>query len=339
MNLLLVSMFLAFVVGFSAHRAGVCTVAAVAELRSTKQARLFISFLKTILWILLISNILLLWHPELVRPWQVDSTLWLAVVGGFIFGIGATVNGGCGFSTISKLAQGNLHLAFTLPAFVAGVKTAMYTIPASAPAGMATLKLPFTLNNVTRWSLYVVLLVWAVRELIIIITPVIKSRRLLPSLFASRYRLSTAAALIGISGGLLYAINGKWAYSSMVVQTFTGRVNSNSVDPDIAIYLFIALLSGAIFSAVSSRRFKFSFAGDKWARNLAGGFLMGFGAMMVPGGNSALILQGLPQLSLYAITAYPAMILGIMVAMKILGHITGKALYVSCSGDQCRADS
>ncbi len=230
MNLLLVSILLAFVVGFSAHRAGVCTVAAVAELRSTNQARLFISFLKTVLWIVLISKTLLLWHPELARVWQVDSTFWLALAGGFIFGVGAT-----------------------------------------------------------------------------------------------------------ISGGLLYTINGKWAYSSIVVQTVTGR-SGNSVNPDTALYLFMALLAGAIFSALSGRRFKFSFAGDKWSRNLAGGFLMGFGAMMVPGGNSALILQGLPQLSLHAITAYPAMILGIMVAMKVLERITGKALYVNCSGDQCRVE-
>ncbi|HHH43503.1 MAG TPA: hypothetical protein ENK49_05135 [Gammaproteobacteria bacterium] len=338
MNLLPVSMFLAFVVGFSAHRAGVCTVAAVAELRSTRQARLFISFLKTILWILLISKLLLLWHPELARPWQVDSGIWLALAGGFIFGVGATVNGGCGFSTISKLAQGNLHLAFTLPAFMAGVKTALYTLPASAPTGLATLVLPFTLNQVARWLLFAALVAWAVRELILILAPVIKSRRLLPSLFANRYRLSTGAALIGISGGLLYAINGKWAYSSLLVQTVTGRNSSHSVSPDIAVYLFIALLAGAVFSAVSGRRFRFSFAGDQWTRNLAGGFLMGFGAMMVPGGNSALILQGLPQLSLHAITAYPAMVLGILITMRIIEQYTGKALYVSCSRDQCRVE-
>jgi hypothetical protein len=66
---------------------------------------------------------------------------------------------------------------------------------------------------------------------------------------------------------------------------------------------------------------------------------MGFGAMMVPGGNSALILQGLPQLSLHAITAYPAMILGIVVPMTALEHFTGKVLYVSCRGDQCRMET
>ena len=56
------------------------------------------------------------------------------------------------------------------------------------------------------------------------------------------------------------------------------------MDGEIAVWLFVALLTGAVVSAVSNRQFAFSFAADTWLRNIAGGFLMGLGAMLVPGG-------------------------------------------------------
>ena len=54
MILLLLSVTLAFVLGYTAHRTGICTVAAVAELMSTRHARMFLSFLKTIVWVLVV---------------------------------------------------------------------------------------------------------------------------------------------------------------------------------------------------------------------------------------------------------------------------------------------
>ena len=109
-------------------------------------------------------------------------------------------------------------------------------------------------------------------------------------------------------------------------------------DISVAGWLFVALLSGAIFSAASSRQFVFSFAGDTWIRNVAGGLLMGFGAMMVPGGNAALILHDLPSVSLKALLAYLAMVVGIALTLMAMGRITGESMTVRCSGDLCAVD-
>ena len=104
----------------------------------------------------------------------------------------------------------------------------------------------------------------------------------------------------------------------------------------IAALLFVALLSGAIASAVTAREFRFSFASDMWARNLVGGFMMGFGAMMVPGGNAALLLHDLPGLSARALAAYVAMVLGIAISLIVVGRLMGASVTVSCDSDFCK---
>lgn len=338
MPLLFLSITLAFILGYTAHRTGICTVAAVGELMSTRRARMFLSFLKTILWVLVVYTFLMLWMPDIARSWRYYPVSVFAVIGGLVFGIGAAINNGCSFSTISKLAQGNLHVALTLPAFVLGVFAetslmAMWPMP-DVPAFNADM----STTPEVHWLLLVLLFAFAVREVFIIALPVFRDGNLGNAINARRYRLSTGAALIGISSGLLYALHGKWAYSSLVVQLFTGHQIENAVRKDIGMYLFAALLTGAVVSALSSREFRFSFAGEQWFRNLAGGFLMGFGAMLVPGGNAALILHDLPQLSLHAVTAYLAMIAGIALVMIIMKKITGKAMAVNCSGDICKIE-
>jgi hypothetical protein len=63
MILLPVSLGLAFILRFTAHRTGICTVAAVGEVMSTRHARMFLGFLKTVLWVLAVHALLVLWMP------------------------------------------------------------------------------------------------------------------------------------------------------------------------------------------------------------------------------------------------------------------------------------
>ena len=122
------------------------------------------------------------------------------------------------------------------------------------------------------------------------------------------------------------------------MDAFIERPQLQTASGGIAAWLFVFVLIGAIASAVTNRQFSYSFAGDMWLRNVAGGFTMGFGAMMVPGGNAALILQDLPALSAHALLAYPAMVLGIALTMMLMKRFTGASMTVSCGGDVCRMD-
>ncbi len=332
MNLLYLSMLLAFVLGFSASRAGICTVAATAEVLSSRTARVFVSFAKVVLWVLLVNGLLTLWLPDLVRPVKPHPGFHVAVIGGFIFGMGSAVNGGCGFSTISKVAQGNIHGALTLPAFVAGVATS-----AALMSQIELARSPSTswLGEQASLGLLVVLGLWGAWEITKIAGPNLRGEGLWRGMTGGRYRLSTAAALVGICSGMIYAFNGRWAYSSQLVGAFVERPDVPSAGGPVALWLFLALLSGAIVSAISNGQFSFSFDRDMWMRNLAGGFLMGVGAMIVPGGNAALILQDLPALSLHAILAYAAMVAGIAVTLMMFRRLMGASMTVSCGGDFC----
>lgn len=334
MLLTLISLLLAFAMGFTAFRAGICTVSAVAEVRSSGTARVFLSFLKVILWVVLVTGLLELWLGGPARPPRAAGLSMMSMLGGFLFGVGAAINGGCSFSTISKIAQGNLHMALTLPAFVLGVVISA-GLPPMGGDRLATVP---TFDPEIRRLLLVPLALWGIWEIAKIVTPNLRGDGIWRGLAAKRYRLSTGAALVGICSGFLYTAHGRWAYSSRIVDAFVERPGAQITDGVMAIGLIVALLGGAVASAVSNGTLSFSFARDMWRRNLIGGFLMGFGAMMVPGGNGALILQDLPSLSLRGALAYLAMVVGIAVTLALFMRITGGSMAVSCGGDFCTVE-
>lgn len=332
MFLLLTSITLAFLLGFSAHRASICTVAAVAEVLSSRTAVVFRSFIKLILWVTLVNGLLILWMPELAKPRTVDVVTLSTLLGGFLFGAGAAINGGCSFSTISKIAQGNLHVAFTLPSFVIGVIVSANTV-ASAGADLSMAVPP--MNERAYLAVLAILSVWGLWELGRIVLPNIRGAGIWQGMKAGRYRLSTGVAMIGIGSGFLYAIHGRWAYSSQIVDSFIERPHHETAGADLAIWLFVALLTGALASAVTNREFSYSFERDMLGRNIVGGFIMGFGAMMVPGGNAALLLQDLPALSVRAAAAFAAMVVGIAAALWFVKRVMGATVTVSCDGEFC----
>ena len=330
MIILLLSFVLAFVLGFSAHRAGICTVAAVAEIITYGTARTFLIFLKVVLWVLLVNGIAAMLVPGVLQSYTAPAFSIYTIAGGLLFGIGAGINGGCSFSTISRIAQGDIHFALTLPAFIVGAISISILPLHATDQNNGMFAIDF--SDIPIFLLIVISL-WAVLELFWILRS-LTTTGLVKSINAKRYRLSSAAALIGLSSGFLYLFHGRWAYSSKILDYFAQDSSAPFIGTT-AFYLILALLAGAVTSAVSNRQFKVSFAGNTWHRNVAGGYFMGFGAMLVPGGNGKLILHDLPHLSLLATIAYLAMIIGMALTLLIEKRLYGKIDIVSCAGDKC----
>ena len=65
---------------------------------------------------------------------------------------------------------------------------------------------------------------------------------------------------------------------------------------------------------------------------------MGFAAAMIPGGNEALVLHGLPYLSPHAVPTLLAMLVGIAISLMALRALGQDIPYVDCSGDICTGD-
>ena len=194
MIILVLSFLFAFLLGFSGHRTGICTVAAVGEVITSRTARTFSSFLKVIVWVVLINAVAVTLNPDLARAYTPPAVSLSVFAGGFLFGVGAAINGGCSFATISKIAQGDLHMALTLPAFVAGallysslpqVQFLLLTKPAYL-VEFSSLPL-LALAAVSLWGGY---------EIIRLVRSLLREGGY-QAFVSKRYRLSTGAALIG----------------------------------------------------------------------------------------------------------------------------------------------
>lgn len=332
--LLAVSLFLAGILGFAAHRASICTVKAVAEIITTRRAYMLVSFGKTIVWILLVTVALTSLMPATGNHgWKLSV---YALAGGSIFGMGAVVNGGCAFSTLTRLAAGQLAMIFTLTGFclgVAGHATLTSQRIVSAPEPTETLlQLPVP----WRIALVLVLALWAARELFALWRKRPADRSIAASIFADRYRLSTAALVMGASNAVLYVAYGNWTYTSVLGRGVGQALGAGGPVTTISWALAGAPLVGMFLSAWLAKRFRLDWRPSRrWMFSLIGGLLMGLGAAMVPGGNDVLLLNGIPSLSPHALPAYLAMIGGIFLTLTIIRFAGGKIDIVDCSGDIC----
>lgn len=330
-----VTVFLAGVIGFSAHRASLCSVRAVEEVLTTRRAYMLSSFIKTAMWVIGATLITLWAIPDNVvtaTGWRLSAT---TLYGGFIFGVGATINGGCAFSTLTRLGSGNIGMIVSLVGFTIGAgcygmiaTTGMLGTLGEAPAHLIT-------DGDWRPLATVVFAIWMVWELLRLFRSS-GSSGLRDRVLASRYRLSTAALLMGLSNAVLYVVIGTWTYTQLLGQTARHALTDSQPAPIFLWVLFCALVFGVALSARQSSGFRWRWKPQwRWAGFGVGGILMGFGAAMIPGGNDALILHGIPSLSPHALPAFLSMLIGIGVSLASLRVVGGKIPHIDCGGDIC----
>ena len=143
MGVLIVSCVLAAILGFAAQRASICNVKAVAEVMTSRTGYMFACIFKSMLWVFVLTVPFLMLMPTAgarLTGWQLSIG---TLLGGFVFGLGAAMNGACAFSTLARLADGQLAMLGTLAGFVLGI------LPVSrllAPAGCPRRR------RVDRWS-------------------------------------------------------------------------------------------------------------------------------------------------------------------------------------------
>lgn len=340
MGLLLISWGLAAILGFAAHRASVCTVRAVAEIVSTTRAYCLLSFGKSVLWVLTIILPLLWFDPTLgesIDGFALSST---SILGGFMFGMGAALNGGCSFSTLARLADGQLRMLVTLCGFAAGVLMEI-EIARAGHVSQPLPALPLIRSLVPiAGSIALLLWIWAIWELHRLWSTRPRGARLGELALARQYRLSTAAALMGIANGTLYLFNGSWTYTGALRQGVEGLVIMGETPTPVRLSLFASVFAGMAFSTWQRGSFRFDRrARPNWALNFVGGALMGAGVILVPGGNDALILYNIPTFSIHAVPAYVAMLAGIAVVILAMRLTTGVQMHIDCRCDVCNTGS
>lgn len=332
----LLSMLLAMLVGFAAHRASLCSVKAVAEVLTSGTGYMLRSFVKAAAWAAAVSGTLLLVTSAPPAPGLERTPHALALAGGFVFGLGAAANGGCSLSTLQRLADGDLSMLWTLAGFMAG---ALGWGLLDLQLGMPALQpLPSFWNTGQYWSLPLLsfLWLWALWEIARHAIAHNAATGIRQRLTAPTYRLSSAAAVLGIAGGLLYNLQGAWTYTNFLRAE---AVSWLSAGPGPTLghgVLLAALTAGMWLSSLQRGSFALQRDGHRHRRRrITGGLLMGVGGALIPGGNDTLLLGAIPTLSPWAVGTYLALLAGIALALIVMRRLAGSLPHVECAGDKC----
>jgi uncharacterized membrane protein YedE/YeeE len=304
----------ALLIGYAAHRASLCNVRAVAELLGSGSGHMLWSLVQAVLWMAALTGVLVLGFGFTPQPAAVRTPLAWAMAGGWLFGVGAAVNGGCSLSTLHRLADGELGMLATLAAFALGVSLWPSMQSMLGAAEVVSVPSPWL-----RWGepapwLLALLLAWVLLQLRVL-RQLARRRRatLRERLLAPAYHLSVAAAVMGLAGGLLYAAQGAWSYTNYLRNAVLHGLGEAGAPTGWHGLLVIGLMAGMVLSARlrGAPGWRRPAGAGAWLRHATGGALMGAGAAMVPGGNDTLLLSALPALTAAAAAAYACMLLGI----------------------------
>jgi hypothetical protein len=249
------------------------------------------------------------------------------------------VNGACAYSTMARMVDGDIGMLLAVVGFALGVGAFVLLLggnllarPVAAP-GLVPMILPYAgiLGAAfLAWAIYEVVRLWRTRP---------RNLSLKQLILAPQYRLSTAAMLIGLCAGTIFLLFGSPGYTTTFQQVIEGYLGTRDWPQHGRWIVLGAVLFGMLSSTWQRRSFRIDWRPRwSWLRNILGGALMGFGTALLPGGNDALVLYGIPGFSPHAIPAYLALAAGIAVALVTMRAIFGVEMRVACRNDLFIAD-
>jgi toxin CptA len=121
-----------------------------------------------------------------------------------------------------------------------------------------------------------------------------------------------ATTVIGIAFFFMLLLVGAWAYTDVLAELAHG-MSSSLVARSL---LLLAMLAGAMLGGWTAGRLRSTpISVAQLLKCFTGGLLMGWGSLLIPGGNDGLILVGMPLLWPYAWVAFAAMCIAIGAAL------------------------
>jgi len=317
------------VFGVLAQRFRFCMVAATANwilIRDTRQVSAFAAaFLVSISGTQYLE--LLNWVPIEDAVYRNSQLDWLSVIlGGGLFGIGATLAGGCATRTLIRSTEGSMHslmalLSFTFFAaltqfgFMEPLRLALIAATALSLGGDAGIASILLLPD------FLVTILLCGSLLILLIALGLRSRS---------WPLVTAGALIGglvviswiITGDLAQDEFDPRAPSAMAMAGPLARIGYLMLSGSIPTFSFaISFVIGTgvagLVSALVTRDFKIIPVKKGMAKYaVLGGALMGFGGILAYGCNIGQGLSGMSTLSMESLLATFSMFAGAAIGVK-----------------------
>ncbi|OYY79646.1 MAG: hypothetical protein B7Y43_00835 [Sphingomonas sp. 28-62-20] len=293
----LVAAICAAIMGYAIQRGATCMVAAVDEVLTKRTGWRLLALAEAALWV---AGGVLLWraiggHETL--PIGYPATL-AAVAGGLLLGLGAFVARACVFGAIARFGSGEWAYLLTPIGFYLGCATIWPLIGKFPP-----MRLDSPLFG-AKWLLvpFGVFVVWRAVEAI---------RAGGTRMFAAHvWTPHRATAVIGIVFAISLIAIGPWAYTYALLSLAQGRSDGVVVK----LVLLAMLFAGALIGGWTAGRLTLHAPTPEAAvRCLGGGVLMGWGSLLIPGGNDELLLVGIPLLQPYAVLAVASMAIAIAV--------------------------
>jgi hypothetical protein len=283
---LLLLIALCLIVGSALDTSNLCVVRAARDLTVGRPAIAVGCLVSLALAsIVFYANTRLGWRPQ-PPAWSYPTARTL--VGAVIFALGTLVNGACAMGTFGRLARGDIGFLATLGgALTVALLIPRTIVPNAKPSGML-------LTDE----------LWLAAILACVGIAMLLSRRHLELTRILSY------AMLGLLAAIVTNWQGDWTWLTLL-----HHVGAGVPFDFVAVGCLLAVLIGATLTAIYHRRFRFVRPTlPTLLREAAGGGMMAAGALLIPGGNDALLVYGIPSGSPHALAGF-AVIFATMVVM------------------------
>lgn len=298
---------LLFLIGYSSQRSGVCMVRAVREVIERRRVHRLAGFLLAAASAMLVMGLADALGAKPFTTIIGARINALGILGGVLFGLGTRLSGHCAIGILAALTAGQISRlaalgAMFLAALLVGpaMSKAALMLPARTPiisplAGNAPLALAVGSVLATLSASYIY-------------------RRIGWRRPHGGWSPLVAMGLVGAASGLLFALDQKWVYTSRIADAAYGELPVSWVVAAGP----VALIAGMTIAAILGGMFRLRLGTFKeWLTASGGGFLMGIGATLVPGGNDTMLFTGIPLLLPNLLVAYAAFTLTLYVALLL----------------------
>jgi toxin CptA len=299
------------VMGFAIQRGATCTVAAVDEVLNKRRAHRLLAMLEASVWVAGGLALAHLAHLSGSMPAGFAASLW-SVVGGVVLGLGAWINRACVFGAVARLGSGEWAYAATPVGFFVGCLSVMpvFSRPTESPVLETSL-----LFERAAWfaGIFVAFALWRMVLGLRALREAHRSTWLSERVWAPH----AATIVIGVSFVVTLLLVGRWAYTDVLADLAQamGRAAAGLVLPAV---LMAALYAGALIGGRTAGRWQSTpLSAAQFTRCFAGGVVMAWGSLLIPGSNDGLILIGIPLLRPYAWIAFISMFMAIAAAMQL----------------------
>lgn len=305
----IVAALCAGLMGYAIQRGATCTVAAVDELLGKRKANRLLAMGEASLWVAgglalaSVSGVL----PAMPAAYPANG--WV-LAGGALLGLGAWINRACVFGAVARFGSGDWSYAATPIGFYVGCLSVGGLFAAPAPIALADTSPVLRVAEVSA-VLFVAFAAWRIVPALAFVRD---PKRLGQRLWAPH----AATGVIGVTFVLILLLVGVWAYTDVLAQLARGM----SMRLALGALFLLALYLGALLGGWTADRLRStppSAAGV--LRCFAGGVLMAWGSLLIPGSNDGLILIGMPLLRPYAWLAFVTMCVTIAAAQLLRNRV------------------